>query len=274
MPRDLGAVAKEKALNDMPELTKSPEDMDERQKRRAPMDAEDDMPQGSLFSQMVQNNDKRDELHPYTQTLTISDVESCTRLEEEAFPPNERATREKFQYRLQTCGSLCMGLYTSSSNPSSIPTASTATPVYSGAPSRKAVLLAHIVATKSTHPTVTDADMSIPATYPASFSGVGHNEAGRTVCIQSLAVLPQYQRRGLGTTLMKAYLQRMESHAIGDRVALLAHEGMVGFYEGLGFVRQGESEASFGGGGWVDMVRELKEGSDESEEDDDDDDDE
>jgi hypothetical protein len=44
---------------------------------------------------MSQRNEKRDELHPYCQTLKPSDVESCTRLEEEAFPPHERATREK-----------------------------------------------------------------------------------------------------------------------------------------------------------------------------------
>ena len=38
---------------------------------------------------------KRDDLHPYTQSLSINDIDSCTKLEEETFPPNERATREK-----------------------------------------------------------------------------------------------------------------------------------------------------------------------------------
>lgn len=92
MPRDLEALAKESADENMPELTKSPDNIEGRQ---GPMETEDEMPQGSLFSQMVQKNDKRDELHPYTQTLSPSDLESCVRLEEEAFPPNERATREK-----------------------------------------------------------------------------------------------------------------------------------------------------------------------------------
>lgn len=97
MPRDLEAMAKEKALDDMPQLTKSPEDMDDKD-QRGPLDTGDDDFQrggGLLFSQLAQRNEKRDELHPYTQTLSLSDLESCVRLEEEAFPPHERATREK-----------------------------------------------------------------------------------------------------------------------------------------------------------------------------------
>lgn len=94
MPRDLEAIAKDKTLDDMPELTKSPEDMDEKE-RQGPMDVGDEYEGGLLFSQLSQRNEKRDELHPYTQTLSMSDLESCVRVEEEAFPPHERATREK-----------------------------------------------------------------------------------------------------------------------------------------------------------------------------------
>jgi hypothetical protein len=42
--------------------------------------------------------DKQDhlaEIKPYVQTLTISDVDSAIKLEDAAFPPEERATREK-----------------------------------------------------------------------------------------------------------------------------------------------------------------------------------
>jgi hypothetical protein len=48
-----------------------------------------------MFAEQAQKNSKRDDLHPYTQTLTLNDVESCVILEEAAFPPQERATREK-----------------------------------------------------------------------------------------------------------------------------------------------------------------------------------
>jgi hypothetical protein len=42
--------------------------------------------------------DKQDhlaEIKPYVQALTISDVDSAVKLEDAAFPPEERATREK-----------------------------------------------------------------------------------------------------------------------------------------------------------------------------------
>lgn len=167
---------------------------------------------------------------------------------------------EQFQYRLKHCGELSLGIFTSHSE-DQIPTSSTAAPVYSGAPSRKAVLIGHIIATKTTNATVTDNDMAIPSPDDSTPDpSLGHKEAGRTICIHSLAVLPEYQKRGLGTTLMKAFLQRTESHGIADRAALIAHEHLIPYYERFGFVNKGESECNFGGGGWYDMVVDLEPG--------------
>ena len=161
-----------------------------------------------------------------------------------------------------------MGIYTSSTT-STILTASTSAPVYSGAPERKAVLLGHIVATKTTNATVTDDDMETPPTAsadaPSAATPVGHREEGRTLIIHSLAVLPAYQRRGLGKTLLKAYLQRMEAQGVAERVVLLAHQELVAYYEGFGFENLGRSRATFGGGGWFDLRRELR-GESEGEE--------
>lgn len=83
---------------------------------------------------------------------------------------------------------------------------------------------------------------------------VGHRDNGRTICIHSLAVLPQCQGQGLGSLLLKAYLQRLDSSGVADRVALLAHESLIGFYERLGFQNMGPSQATFGGEKWFDMV--------------------
>ncbi|KAF2774497.1 acyl-CoA N-acyltransferase [Teratosphaeria nubilosa] len=261
MPQDLHAIAKGGTAHGMPELTKSPEEVED---RSSAMDAEDEERMVNRLSRQQKRQQssaqpERDELHPYTQTLSMSDVDSCVKLEEEAFPPNERASREKFQYRLKTCGELSLGIFTSHSN-DEISTSSTSAPVYSGAPQRKAVLLGHILATKTTNPTVTDDDMAIPPPNTTN-PNIGHKEEGRTICIHSLAVLPEYQRRGLGATLMRAYLQRIESHGVADHVALIAHDYLIAFYEKFGFVNKGRSEAQFGGGGWFDMVRELRPGN-------------
>lgn len=77
---------------------------------------------------------------------------------------------------------------------------------------------------------------------------------GRTVTIWSLAVLPTYQRYGLGKTLLRSYQQRISSSGIADRIALLAREDLVGWYEGMGFENRGKSKAKFAGGEWWDLV--------------------
>jgi ribosomal protein S18 acetylase RimI-like enzyme len=163
----------------------------------------------------------------------------------------------QFEYRLTKCPHLSLGIFTSLTD-SEAATAATSAPVYSGAPKRKAVLLGHIVATMTDNQVVTDNDMHIPSHADPPNPDFGHKENGRTVCIHSLAVLPDYQGKGLGTTLMKAYLDRLENQDVADRVALISHEHLVPFYENLGFSKVGESKAEFGGGGWIDMVAELK----------------
>lgn len=92
MPRDLEALAKEDSLQGMPAITKSPETMEDSSNRPTLIDMDDEE---HMINQLSQRNDKRDELHPYTQTLKESDIESCVTLEEATFPENERCTREK-----------------------------------------------------------------------------------------------------------------------------------------------------------------------------------
>ena len=41
--------------------------------------------------------EEKGNLHPYIQTLTVADVESCVALENVAFPEYERCSREKVQ---------------------------------------------------------------------------------------------------------------------------------------------------------------------------------
>lgn len=115
MPRDLAELAKEATLNQMSELTKEQANTTDaqplaqtRQNPQLDLDGlrdvsdsdeyESDADDGPLGAILAQRNQKRDELHPYTQTLTMSDVESCVQLEEAAFPPHERCTREKVSH--------------------------------------------------------------------------------------------------------------------------------------------------------------------------------
>ena len=54
----------------------------------------------ALVESLVKPREKRNELHPVVQTLTSADVERCTELEAAAFPPHERATKEKVRLHL------------------------------------------------------------------------------------------------------------------------------------------------------------------------------
>ena len=86
MPRDLGEIAKEDTAEGLPPLTKS-----------SPNEgfAMDQDEEEQMLEALSQKHSKRDSLHPYTQTLNLSDIESCVRLEDETFPPHERCTRQK-----------------------------------------------------------------------------------------------------------------------------------------------------------------------------------
>jgi hypothetical protein len=89
MPRDLSSLVKQEAISNM-----SPLDRTDKPDGHAVQQPEKPS-QGTMFATQARNNAKRDNIHPYTQTLTLSDVESCVILEDAAFPPQERASREK-----------------------------------------------------------------------------------------------------------------------------------------------------------------------------------
>lgn len=83
---------------------------------------------------------------------------------------------------------------------------------------------------------------------------LGHQEVGGTICIHSLAVMPEYQSMGIGSVLLKSYIQRIKDAKIADRLALLAHDNMKKFYGRFGFDDMGASQCTFGGGNWNNMV--------------------
>ena len=135
-----------------------------------------------------------------------------------------------------------------------VPTYNSASPAYSANPDHKQVLVGMVIATKTSSNFATDASMEISPLPRPSDDDRGHHEEGRTICVHSFGILPAYQGRGLGKVLMKSYQQRMEGSGIADRVALLAHDGLVSMYTGMGYSNKGKSDVQFGGGGWTNLV--------------------
>lgn len=126
-------------------------------------------------------------------------------------------------------------------------------------------LIGHILATKTTEPYITDEAMMIPKldqygrkAEPEKEAKIGHCEAGRNIAIHSIVVDPAYQNLGVGTNLIRDYINRMSVHGTADKLILLAHDEMVPFYQRLGFVSMGPSPTNFGGGNWIAMEKELE----------------
>lgn len=130
-------------------------------------------------------------------------------------------------------------------------------PVESACPERKGVLLAHAVSTRTDNKIVREDDMAIPRDWmegPHAEAHLDQKKYGRTLALHSLAVLPEYQSRGLGEMLMKAYIERIRTSGVADRIAMLTYDRLVPFYERFGFKNKGKSNVKFGGESWNDMV--------------------
>ncbi|EAT78974.2 hypothetical protein SNOG_13527 [Parastagonospora nodorum SN15] len=285
MPRDL--LADRKTLDGMPQLS--------RESASSPPQ-ESGSSNSAVF--VEQRFKKMKDIHPFAQLLNYEDLDDCDWLEHAAFDPIEAASREKvvllylqvttlstelsciqgyltdhrqIEYRLRTCGELCSGLFTSAYATTSGPLgdiikARKFPSIDSSDADRKRVLLAHIIATKTSSRIVTDDAMDYPKDWQTKYQltpTTGHNEDGETVCIHSLCVHPDFQGQGFGQVLLRSYVQRIKDAGVAKRVALICREKYVKFYAKSGFIEVGPSKCQYGGGGWIDMVIELEDDMDE-----------
>jgi hypothetical protein len=102
MPPELSTTAKDEGNHLTPTLTRSPESDSETTAaaaRQIPQDRpairRDLLPLYTLRNRNGENYKDLNDLHPYVQTLTVADVESCVALENASFPPEERCSPEK-----------------------------------------------------------------------------------------------------------------------------------------------------------------------------------
>lgn len=261
MPRDLNQLhteATDQTLDAMPDLSsQSPTDQLHGEVRSAPMNVPERGPSEASWGTMDSGTGPEG-VKVYSKQLGLSDLESCCVLEDSSFPPEQRCSREKFEYRLTVAPELCHGLFTTSSEEYDAhhlvdaETAKTSNLVETGG-SRRQILIAHAIGTLSTNETVLDEDMALPPGWREKAQKdprLGHKADGRVACLHSLAVLPSYQNNRVGSTLLKHYIDILRSSGNYDRLALIADETHVGYYENRGFKNLGKSKASFGGVEW------------------------
>ena len=80
-----------------------------------------------------------------------------------------------------------------------------------------------------------------------------HIPDGPWQTVFGLAVLPEYQHRGIATVLMGHFIEQAKEGG-KKGVILTCKDAKIGFYEGLGFACQGVSASSHGGARWNDMI--------------------
>jgi len=82
-------------------------------------------------------------------------------------------------------------------------------------------LLAMIHGTRTSSSYASDASMAIGS----------HELAGSTVGLHTLCVHPGWRAKGLGTKILTEYVKRMGEQKGVERIALIAHDELVPFYE-------------------------------------------
>ncbi len=84
-----------------------------------------------------------------------------------------------------------------------------------------------------------------------------YDPEGKNIMLLGLAVLPDYQRKGIARELVKEYVRR-EKEKGRDRLILTCLEFRVPMYEKFGFVDGGISNSTWGGEQWHVMTYWLK----------------
>jgi len=135
----------------------------------------------------------------------------------------------QIKYRLSKCGEICYGLFCTVVPGSDVKAATLETGRVVETSRRNgaiSVLIGHVISAKATSDVVTDEAMDYPKDWASttSHSTLGHQEHGRTIALHSVAILPEFQGRGLGRILMLSYMQNMNGAGIADRLALIAHD--------------------------------------------------
>lgn len=157
--------------------------------------------------------------------------------------------QEQFCYRLSHIPDLCLGLFVKEE--------------------QNDRLIGHVIANRTSTQSITEGSMEMPENWRSLTPNdvvkvhgevIGNDPNGTTIAIHSVVIIPEFQGKGVGKELVKAYIKYIRDVNIpGDRLLLIAHGHLIKFYESTGFKNQGRSECQFAGGGWFDLVSPILE---------------
>lgn len=85
---------------------------------------------------------------------------------------------------------------------------------------------------------------------------VGHQADGRNMVAFALAVLPEFQRKGVAQKLMWRFID-VARELKKEKIMLICKPSLISYYERFGFIYAGESASTHGGSRWHEMVLPL-----------------
>lgn len=85
---------------------------------------------------------------------------------------------------------------------------------------------------------------------------IGHDPKGQNIVIMSVVVHPEFQKQGIASELMRAFISQMKQLK-KLKIYLICQTGLIDMYAGFGFKYIGKSESDHGGMAWHDMVLTL-----------------
>lgn len=178
------------------------------------------------------------------------EVRAAHALEVEGYPPEDAASYERLLSRQTAAPHLFLGAFVP------MPPPKVAGPLsVSGQPRRR--IVGFITGTAA------------PALTLRSMSTHDTSQDARIVCIHSVCVAPEMQRKGLATRMLENYIARIRKAEEGkgpeadrgkrgyETLALLAHEELTGLYRKVGFRVQCVSHIQYGSGQWLEMRRSV-----------------
>ncbi|CAO3609029.1 unnamed protein product [Mucor hiemalis] len=165
---------------------------------------------------------------------TLGDLDIVNEYEQNSYHPDEAASREQLERRIG---------YASSSGPELFTVARNA---------ENDKVVAFLCNTLTTADFITDESMSV------------HEPNGKTICLHSVCVSPDYRKQGIATKLLANWigqLKQINKEQANDkkytRIALLSRPRLIGLYESVGFKNIGVSKVVHGPEPWIDCVLDL-----------------
>jgi ribosomal protein S18 acetylase RimI-like enzyme len=153
------------------------------------------------------------------RNVTAHDLDACFNVESQCFLLSEAASREKIKKRIKV---FPQGFLVAELNGN---------------------VIAHINSGSTDNEDITD---------EAFKELVGHDNNGQNIVIFSLAVLPNFQKKGIARQLMARFVEQSRKLK-KKKIMLICKSELIGYYQNYGFSYTGESASTHGGFKWHEM---------------------